>query len=191
MVKKHSWFLTINNPTEFELKLLHSASKNTIAEHQLKLADGTFVAQGKIPECFYGGKEEKGLAYFGFSKEVGKSGTPHVHCICIFKRTQTFKKVKELFPRANIQAVRGTFDEAITYARKDGRFYSIAYAPLDRVRQYVTNDNKLAQLSLEGDKSIQDLQHDVQLMNKKIDLILSLISQKKILNTLSDEDLIQ
>lgn len=98
MVKKHSWFLTINNPTEFELKLLHSASKNTIAEHQLKLADGTFVAQGKIPECFYGGKEEKGLAYFGFSKEVGKSGTPHVHCICIFKRTQTFKKVKELFP---------------------------------------------------------------------------------------------
>lgn len=191
MVKKHSWFLTINNPTEFELSLLHSASKNTVAEHQLKYADGSFVAQSKIPEYFYGGKEEKGLAYFGFSKEVGKSGTPHVHCICIFKRTQTFKRVKELFPRANIQSVRGTFDEAVTYARKDGRFYSIAYAPMERVRQYVTNDNKLAQLALEGDKSIIDLQNDVQELHRKLDLILTLISQKKILNTLSDEDLIQ
>ncbi len=191
MVKKHSWFLTINNPTEFELKLLHEASKNTVEHHQTRTVKGEFAAQGTANNVWYAGPDKKGLAYFGFSKETGKSGTPHVHCICIFKRSQTFKKIKELFPRANIQPVRGTFDEALSYARKDGRFFSIAYARMELVREYVATDNKLAQLSLEGDKTILDLQHDVQLLNKKLDLILSLISQKKILNTLSDEDMIQ
>lgn len=192
MVKKHSWFLTINNPTEFDLELCRSACwASNLENFQNREADGTFVAQGKKPEVLSGSKDsEKGLAYFGFAQEVGKSGTPHLHCIAIFKRSRAFKKIKEIFPRANIQSVRGTFDEAVTYARKDGRYHSIAYAPMERVRQYVINDNKLATLALEGDKSLTELQNQVDNLEKKMDILISLISQKKLLNTLSSDEML-
>lgn len=193
MVKKHSWFLTINNPTEFELDLCRSACyASNLESFQTREADGTFVSQGKIAhKVFYGSKDsEKGLAYFGFAQEVGKSGTPHLHCIAIYKRSKSFKKIKEIFPRANIQSLRGTFDEALTYVRKDGRYHSIAYAPMERVRQYVINDNKLATLALEGDKSLLELQDQVNNLEKKMDILISLISQKKLLNTLSPDEML-
>lgn len=193
MVKKHSWFLTINNPTEFELELCRSACWASNPEsYQNREADGTFVAQGKITKGPFSGSKEsdKGLAYFGFSQEIGKSGTPHLHCVVIYKRSKSFKKIKEIFPRANIQSVRGTFDEAVTYARKDGRYNSIAYAPMERVRQYVINDNKLATLALEGDKSLTELQNQVDNLEKKMDILISLISQKKLLNTLSPDEML-
>lgn len=193
MVKKHSWFLTINNPTDSELELCRSACRATNPEtYQIREADDTFVNQGKITRGpWYGSKEsERGLAYFGFSQEVGKSGTPHIHCIVIYKRCKSFNKVKEIFPRANIQSVRGTLDEAITYVRKDGRYNSICYAPMERVRQYVINDNKLATLALEGDKSLTELQAQVNNLEKKMDILISLISQKKLLNTLSPDEML-
>ena len=193
MANKHSWFLTINNPTDIDLDLCRTSTQaSSIEHHQLKKVDGTYVNTVTPPE-FYSNKGQpiKGLAYFGFSTEVGKNGTPHLHCVVIFKVAKSFATLKKLFPRANIQPVRGTFQEAISYIRKDGRFHSVSFVPKERNIQYVINDNKLAKLALEGDLSISKLEDRITSLEDKLDKLIILISQKKILNTLtSDEDIV-
>ena len=193
MANKHSWFLTINNPTEVDTKLCHTATRaSSIENRQLIKADGTYVNTVK-QDNLVSNKDQpiKGLAYFGFSTEVGKHGTPHIHCVVIFKVAKSFATLKKLFPRANIQPIRGTFQEAISYIRKDGRFFSVSFVPKERYIQYVINDNKLAKLALEGDLSISKLEDRITSLEDKLDKLILLISQKKILNTLSsDEDVL-
>ena len=96
--------------------------------------------------------------------------------------------IKKLFPRANIQPVRGTFQECLDYIRKDGRYHSIAFVPKERYIQYVLNDNKLAQLALEGDITISRLEDRITNLETKLDKLILLISQKKILNTLHHDE---
>ena len=106
----------------------------------------------------------------------------------IFKSAKSFLALKKLFPRANIQPVRGTFQECLDYIRKDGRYHSISFVPKERCLQYVTNDNKLAQLALEGDVTISRLEDRISNLETKLDKLIFLISQKKILNTLLPEE---
>lgn len=190
MANKHAWFLTINNPTEIDLDLCRDATRaSSIENRQLKKADGTYVNTLKKTEYWSSkGNPVKGLAYFGYSQEVGKQGTPHLHCMVIFKNAKSFLAIKKLFPRANIQPVRGTFQECLDYIRKDGRYHSIAFVPKERYKQYVVNDNKLAQLALEGDVTISRLEDRISNLETKLDKLIFLISQKKILNTLLPEE---
>ena len=193
MVNKHAWFLTINNPTEFDLELCYTATRaSSIENRQLKKVDGTYVNTVKETEQWSNkGLPVKGLAYFGYSQETGKQGTPHIHCMVIFKNAKSFLALKKLFPRANIQPVRGTFQQSLDYIRKDGRYHSISFVPKERYIQYVVNDNKLAQLALEGDVSISRLEDRITNLEDKLDKLIFLISQKKILNTLSsNEDIV-
>jgi hypothetical protein len=96
--------------------------------------------------------------------------------------------LKKLFPRANIQPVRGTFQQSLDYIRKDGRYHSISFVPKERYTQYVVNDNKLALLALEGDITITRLEDRITNLEAKLDKLILLISQKKILNTLLPEE---
>ena len=134
------------------------------------------------------GLDPKNLAYFGFAEEVGKQGTKHLHCLVVFKRPKSFASMKKLFPRANIQAMRGTFDEAVTYVRKDGRYHSVGFVPTERVKTYVENDNKLSRLAAEGDQQIEQYRNEVRELREELrefkDLITMLLSEKKILNRL-------
>lgn len=191
MANKHSWFLTINNPTEADLELCRAATRSSsITNRQIHEFDGTYVntmPPTKLPSSNHD-MPIKGLAFFGFAQETGKHGTPHIHCVVVFKQTKSFQTLKKLFPRANIQPVRGTFKECINYTRKDGRFYSISFVPTDRNIQYVENDNKLAKLSLEGDVSLTRLENRITNLEDKLDRLISLISQKKILNTLRPDE---
>jgi len=106
----------------------------------------------------------------------------------VFKRAKSFSSVKKLFPRANIQALRGTFDEAVTYVRKDGRYNSISFVPTERVKTFIENDNQLSRLSADGDRSLQDYHNEVKELRQELqdfkEIMLALLSQKKILNTL-------
>ena len=190
MANKHAWFLTINNPTEIELDLCRSATRaSSIENRQLKKADGTYVNTLEKTEPWSSKTNPvKGLAYFGYSQEVGKNGTPHLHCMVIFKNAKSFLALKKLFPRANIQPVRGTFQECLDYIRKDGRYHSISFVPKERYQQYVVNDNKLAKLALEGDVTISRLEDRISNLETKLDKLIFLISQKKILNTLLPEE---
>jgi hypothetical protein len=189
MVNKHSWFLTINNPLESEIKLCKAALYDSTEHRGRSDLSGTYYGQReKIP---YNNKESipiKGLAYFGFAQETGKQGTKHLHCIVVFQRAKSFNSIKKLFPRANIQALRGTFDEAVTYVRKDGRYHSISFVPTERVKTYIDNDNQLTRLSADGDRSLQDYHNEVKELRQELqefkEVMLTLLSQKKILNTL-------
>ena len=96
--------------------------------------------------------------------------------------------MKKIFPRANIQAMRGTLDEAVTYVRKDGRYHFVSFVPTERVKTYVENDNKLARLAAEGDKKLEDYYNEVRELRQELrefkEVIALLLSEKKILNRL-------
>ena len=192
MVKKHGWFVTLNNPTDDELELCKLSLKQSVDGRRLNTLDGEYSHLASGQHVYSNrGLPIKGLAYFGFAEEVGKEkGVPHIHCVVVFKRPKAFTSMKKLFPRANIQNIRGNYDEAITYIRKDGRFFDTAFVPKEQVRQYITNDNQLAHLALAGDTSLQNLQLKVDNLETKLDRLIDLISQKKILNTLSDSDIV-
>lgn len=188
MVKKHSWFLTINNPLDHELTLCSLALSNDVANSMRKDLAGNYY--GQHADCEISNKQlnPKNLAYFGFAEEVGKQGTKHLHCIIVFKMPKSFASMKKIFPRANIQAMRGTLDEAVTYVRKDGRYHSAKFVPMERVSTYVENDNKLSRLAAEGDKKLEDYYNEVKELRQELrefkEVISLLLSQKKILNRL-------
>ena len=187
MVNKHSWFLTINNPLDHELDLCRIALKNDVANSMREDLAGNYYGQ-HAKDVSNKGLDPKNLAYFGFADEVGKQGTKHLHCLVVFKRPKSFVSMKKIFPRANIQAMRGTLDEAVTYVRKDGRYHYVSFVPTERVKTYVENDNKLARLAAEGDKKLEEYHNEVKELRQELrefkEVITLLLSQKKILNRL-------
>lgn len=48
------------------------------------------------------------------------TGTPHVHALIVFEGNKRFSGVKRLLPRANLEVVKGTFEQAYQYVTKDG-----------------------------------------------------------------------
>lgn len=188
MVNKHSWFLTINNPLDHEIELCRLALLDNVENRVRTDLNGNYYGEHDSLQFSNKGLDPKNLAYFGFAEEVGKQGTKHLHCIIVFKKSKSFSTVKKLFPRANIQAMRGTLDEAITYVRKDGRYNAVKFVPLERVATYVDNDNKLSRLAAQGDQTLQEYRAEVQELREELRefklLITTLLSNKKILNTL-------
>ncbi len=90
---KH-WFLTINNPTEEDGKNFHD--KGTLATH---------------------------LDYLMLGSHVGEtSGLPHLHAVIVLKKRQRMTALKKLYPRADIEVKRGTFEQCQTYLAKDGHW---------------------------------------------------------------------
>lgn len=187
--------MTINNPSDYDMSLCWQALNQSVEGrvHTDVLGNMSHIRprinpQSKNQKDFYTPTDLKGLAYFGFGQEEGKSGTKHLHCLVIYERAKAFKTIKKTFPRANIQAMRGTFEEALEYGRKDGRYHYVNYVPMERVKTYVENDNKLSRLSLEGDQSIAEYRKEVQELREELrefkSLLNDLLSQKKILNTL-------
>jgi hypothetical protein len=189
MVNKHSWFLTINNPLDTELELCKAVVYNSL-EHRTRV-DLAGTHYGNIPkdEPYY--KKNlpiKSVSYFGFAEEVGKHGTKHLHCIIVFSRSKSFNSVKKLFPRANIQAMRGTLEEACDYVRKDGRFKAAYFDKPGITQVYIDNDQRQTRLSADGDRSLQEYQNEVKELRQELkefkEIMVKLLSEKKILNTL-------
>jgi len=189
MVNKHSWFLTINNPLDTELELCKAVISNSLENRTRVDLAGTHYGNRPNDMVYY--KKDlpiKGIAYFGFAEEVGKHGTKHLHCIVVFSRKKSFNSVKKLFPRANIQAMRGTLDEACEYVSKDGRFKAAYFDKPGIVDGFVYEDQRISRLSADGDRSLQDYHNEVKELRQELkefkEIMLTLLSQKKILNTL-------
>lgn len=69
------------------------------------------MATSEIQNCSYG------LC----CKEVGESGTPHIHIWLHYKNARSFKSINKKFKRANIQEGKGT-DQDQSYLKKDGDY---------------------------------------------------------------------
>ncbi len=56
--------------------------------------------------------------YLVYQKEEGDNKTPHFQGVVYFNNQRTFKSVKKLFPRAHLDKMMGTLDQAEHYCTK-------------------------------------------------------------------------
>ena len=200
MASQHGWVFTLNNPSieEYPLKIEETSSGRRYP-----------VAKWELPRAT--------LAFLGCGRERGQSNTPHLQGLIISSRPISLKSLKKLNPRAHWEPMRGSFKQAREYCEKEGKFVqwtksgeSVAslsrYVQTDleifqMIQQSDTDLNKLSVTMLKQEKKLAELSKNVEDLTKlqahfllKQDhfqnSILKLLSQKKILNTLSDEDLI-
>lgn len=66
--------------------------------------------------------------------EVGAEGTPHLQCFVFFQSAVVFKRLKLLFPRAHIEAAKGTPVQNRAYCSKDGKFEETGDLPVKGAR---------------------------------------------------------
>lgn len=65
--------------------------------------------------------ELPGCKFKVIARETAPStGTSHIHALLIFHCNHRVKKVKQLLPRAHLDLVKGTFDQAYNYVIKEG-----------------------------------------------------------------------
>lgn len=64
-------------------------------------------------------KEIKSLVYSAFQLEQGEHGTKHHQIYISFKYQKTFETIKKKFPKAHIEAVKGTPKQASEYCTKE------------------------------------------------------------------------
>lgn len=64
----------------------------------------------------------EGAQYVCYGRETGDTGTPHWQGFCYFQERKSFRQLRELLPRAHLEAQRGSCEQAIQYCEKDGDF---------------------------------------------------------------------
>lgn len=98
--RSRGWCFTINNYTDADV-----ASMSQVSEHE-------------------------STAYVIYGYEIAPdTGTPHLQCFAYFPNKASFKAVKEMFPRAHIEVMKGTKKQAIDYCKKDGKYVQIGEPP--------------------------------------------------------------
>lgn len=90
MTRCRKWLLTINRPIEHDVS--HESIKKALEKYQIR--------------------------YMAMCDETGSQGTYHIHLYIYFENAIIFKTLKQLFPSANIQAVKGTSEENRNYILK-------------------------------------------------------------------------
>ena len=60
-----------------------------------------------------------GLVYTAFQLEQGAQGTKHHQIYISFKNAKSFETIKKLFPKAHIEAMKGTPTQASDYCTKE------------------------------------------------------------------------
>lgn len=73
--------------------------------------------------------------YVTYGREVGESGTPHLQGVIVFKNPRQLSGVKLLIPRAHLEVMKGTVDQAVDYAHKDGDVEEVGDRPLSQKRK--------------------------------------------------------
>ncbi len=68
--------------------------------------------------------------YYVFGREVGSEGTPHLQGYVNFAVQVSFKKMKELIPRAHFERAKGTAQQNRVYCTKDLDFDEFGEIPL-------------------------------------------------------------
>lgn len=68
-------------------------------------------------------------AYLVYGREKGANGTPHLQGYIRFKNQRYFKAVSKLIPRAHIEVMKGTPQQAIEYCVKDGDYFEKGVRP--------------------------------------------------------------
>jgi len=67
--------------------------------------------------------------YMIIGNEVGEEGTPHLQGYVCFNKKYRFNAVKRMMPRAHLEVMRGTPDQAASYCEKDGDYFEAGERP--------------------------------------------------------------
>lgn len=129
------------------------------------------------------------VAHWIVGFEVAKTGTAHKQIAICFRHRICMKEVKFLFPRAHIEPLRGQYDDAVEYCRKDGNYEEYAFSPeielftlinnctiaclqdatLDNMKKLVYNKRKAEKQTLLL-KQKRDERRQIREMNKNLNL---------------------
>lgn len=100
---------------------------------------------------------EKGARYYCIGKEVGKEGTPHLQGFVYFSDAKTFSSVKKMIPRAHLETMVSTPEDASAYCKKEGNYVEHGKIPnqgkrvdLDEIKQDIVNGKKVDEICLEN-----------------------------------------
>lgn len=92
--------------------------------HQAKhwcITENNYVVELNQEPCLK--YDEEHMQYLICGIEVGEGGTPHLQGYVQFKKRKSLNQVKQFFPRAHLEKMRGKPDQAKDYCMKDGVYH--------------------------------------------------------------------
>lgn len=115
--------------------------------------------------------------YHVMGVEEGKEkGTPHIQGFIYFKNAKAFTRMKKLMPRAHLENLKGTPEQAAKYCKKDGNYEEFGEPPTtsqklqDRIaRNLLLRDTFFNQLVASGQITVKEVR---ALRNARNDLKL-------------------
>lgn len=137
--RNRNWFLTINNPTNEDVRIVLMASN-----------------------C------QERTKYAIWSCEHEEEGTPHIHFLLCLKQPLSFSSMKRMFPRADIEIPRNPL-ATINYIKKDGFWqdYGTFGRPVGAAKEDADARVETLKLVRMGQKRISEFTED-QLMDSKL-----------------------
>ena len=97
--------------------------------------------------------EDTNARYVIAGSEVGESGTPHFQGYIEFKNGRSIKALKKIDKRIHWEVRRGTQAQAITYCKKDGRWFELG----EMGKQGDRTDRKSIMSSIKAGASTRDI----------------------------------
>lgn len=80
---------------------------------------------------------------YAFQEEKGANGTPHLQGVLFFKNARTLASVKKMIPRAHLEIMKGTKNQAVAYATKDDTRNGDIHTNMDLTKMTHTTQVKL------------------------------------------------
>ena len=92
--------------------------------------------------------EFKGCSFKVIARELAPStGTSHIHALCCLNCNARASKLKKAFPRAHLDLVRGTFEQAYNYVIKEG---AVIYENGEKPKQQLSIDQRFKDMVQEA-----------------------------------------
>lgn len=138
-MKRYAYVFTLNNPLHPDYVLL--GDKTTL--------------------------RDLGVEFVGYGIESGtKNNTLHLQGVVILTRATTIRGLRKKFlSRAHFEEMRGTFDEAVEYCKKDGQYTQLYMSDQNKVNDRLQKD-ALSNARLENTSDFRALSEDVLEMRK-------------------------
>lgn len=138
-MKRYAYVFTLNNPLHSDYALL--GDKTTL--------------------------RDLGVEFVGYGIESGtKNKTLHLQGVVILTRATTIRGLRKKFlSRAHFEEMRGTFDEAVEYCKKDGQYTQLYMSDQNKVNDRLQKD-ALSNARLENTSDFRALSEDVVEMRK-------------------------
>lgn len=137
-MKRYSYVFTLNNPAPKDYHLLNDISD----------------------------LREIGVEFVGYGVETAKTGTLHLQGVVILTRATTIRGLRKKFlSRAHFEEMRGTFDEAVEYCKKDGQYTQLYTSDHNKVNDRLQKD-ALSNARLENTSDFRTLSEEVIQMRK-------------------------